>query len=329
MNTQEDADPGTPRLPDRDARPPLRQRPLKRAEVYRRPIVDGREVPDSFWARLGDRTRRLLTSESEREEARLEARVRSRRSLTRTNTIAVLSPKGGVGKTTCTFILGNLMASHLQLRCLAIDANPDFGTLGALARDDYRSERSLADVVAGMNRITSAAELRPFVSALPTGLHLLAAPVHAEVMAEMTPELYGQLTAFLGRFYEVILLDLGTGITGPIAQFAIARADQTVVVSTPEWVTATTVLGALRHLEGEQASKLIVVLNQAPRSGSGDREVIEEEFRRQRVGRLVTIPYDGRLRTMLDSGTYTVDALERATRMPVKQLGAAVGAELV
>jgi len=312
-----------------DAPPRPRPRSLRRGEVYRRPIVDGREVRDGFWSRLSQGTRRLLTSEGEREEARLEARVRGRRSLTRTNTIAVLSPKGGVGKTTCTFILGNLMSSHLQLRCLAIDANPDFGTLGALARDDYRSEHSLADVVAAMNRITSAAELRPFVSALPTGLHVLAAPAHAEVMAEMTPELYGQLTAFLSRFYEIILLDLGTGITGPIAQFAISRADQTVVVTTPEWVTATTVLGALRHLEGEQASKLIVVLNQAPRSGSGDREVIEEEFRRQRVGRLVTIPYDARLRTMLDSGTYSVEALERATRMPVKQLGAAVGAELV
>jgi len=297
--------------------------------VYRRPIVDGREVRDTFWARLTDRTRRLLTSDAEREEAQLEARLRKRRSLTRTNTLAVLSPKGGVGKTTCTFILGNLMASHLQLRCLAIDANPDFGTLGALARDDYRSDRSLADVIAAMNHISSAAELRPFVSALPTGLHVLAAPGHAEVMAELTPELYGQLTAFLGRFYEVILLDLGTGITGPIAQFAIGRADVTVVVTTPEWVTATTVLGALRHLEGEQASKLIVVLNAAPRSGSGDREVTEEEFRRQRIGRLVTIPYDHRLRTMLDSGTYSVDALTRATRVPVKEFGAAVGSELV
>ena len=315
--------------PRPESRPPWRPAPLKRREVYRRPIVDGREVSDSLWTRLSDRTRRLLTSDAERDEARLEARLRTRRSLTRTNTVAVVSPKGGVGKTTCTFVLGNVLAGHLQLRCLAIDANPDFGTLGALARDEYRSDRSLADVVAAMNHISSAAELRPFVSALPTGLHLLAAPAHAEVMAELTPDLYGQLTAFLSRFYEIVLLDLGTGVTGPIAQFAIGRADQTVVVTTPEWVTATTVLGALRHLEGEQASKLIVVLNQAPRSGSGDREVIEEEFRRQRVGRLVTIPYDHRLRTMLDSGTYSVDALDRSTRMPIKQFGAAVGSELV
>jgi MinD-like ATPase involved in chromosome partitioning or flagellar assembly len=327
---RDDADREAPAAPGPDLpAAPARQRPLRRAAVYRRPIVDGREVRDTLWTRLANRTRSALTSQAEREEARLEARLGRRGSLTRSNTIAVLSPKGGVGKTTCTFILGNLLAGHLQLRCLAIDANPDFGTLGALARDGDRSERSLADVVAAMSHISSAAELRPFVSVLPTGLHLLAAPAHAEVMAELTPELYGQLTAFLSRFYEVILLDLGTGITGPIAQFAIGRADQTAVVTTPEWVTATTVLGALRHLEGEQASKLIVVLNQAPRSGSGDREAIEEEFRRQRIGRLVTIPYDERLRIMLDSGTYSVDALDRSTRMPVKELGAAVGGELV
>ena len=65
---------------------------------------------------------------------------------------------------------------------------------------------------------------------LPTGLHLLGAPAHAEVMAQMTPGLYSRLLDFLERFYEVVILDLGTGITDPLAQFAVDRADQTVVM---------------------------------------------------------------------------------------------------
>jgi MinD-like ATPase involved in chromosome partitioning or flagellar assembly len=52
-------------------------------------------------------------------------------------------------------------------------------------------------------------------------------------MEQMTPELYGQLIAFLGRFYELILLDLGTGLTEPLARFALERADHAVMVATP------------------------------------------------------------------------------------------------
>jgi MinD-like ATPase involved in chromosome partitioning or flagellar assembly len=142
----------------------------------------------------------------------------------------------------------------------------------------------------------------------------------------MTPGLYGQLLDLLRRHYEVVLLDLGTGITDPIAQFAIEQADQMVVITTPEWVTAATVLGALRHLKNDQAT---LVLNQAPAKNSGNREVIEANFRRQALSTRVAIPYDERLRTMLDSGTYDLDALSRATRVPIKELGLTIGAGLV
>ena len=290
--------------------------PLRRADVYPGPVVDGGERPDGAWIRLLDLGRGLLTSRAERDEAELEGRLRAAGSVTRCNTIAVLSPKGGVGKTTCTFLLGNTLASHLNLRCLAIDADPDFGTLGSLAREDARTERSIADLVEEMDRVTSAAELRRYVSAFPSGLHVLAAPSRAELMAAMSPEHYGALTAFLGRFYDVLLLDLGTGVAGPLAGFAIERADQSVVITTPDWVTASTVLRALEQVGIEE--RLTLVLNQAPREGTG---ALEAELRRRGLERGVTIPYNGRLAGMLDSGTYSLSGLDRRTRMPVKRLG--------
>jgi MinD-like ATPase involved in chromosome partitioning or flagellar assembly len=101
---------------------------------------------------------------------------------------------------------------------LAIDTNPDFGTLSKLAPDAYRSQHQLTDVIAQMDNIRSAPELDPYMSTTPTGLHLLAAPQRPDAMEEMTPEMYGRLLAFLGRFYHVILLDLGTGLTEPLAR---------------------------------------------------------------------------------------------------------------
>jgi MinD-like ATPase involved in chromosome partitioning or flagellar assembly len=306
------------------SRPESERPPLRRADVYQRPVVDGGERPAGAWTRLLDLGRGLLTSRAEREEADLEGRLRAAGSVTRCNTIAVLSPKGGVGKTTCTFLLGNTLASHLNLRCLAIDADPDFGTLGSLPREEARSERSIIDLLEELDTVSSSAELRQYVSVFPTGLHVLAAPSRAELMAAMTPEHYGALTAFLGRFYDVLLLDLGTGVAGPLACFAIERADQSVVITTPDWVTASTVLRALEHVGSDE--RVTLVLNQAPREGTG---ALEAELRRRGVEHRVTIPYDARLGTMLDSGTYSLSGLERGTRVPVKRLGLSAAELLV
>lgn len=298
---------------------------MRRSDVYTRPVIDGREVRVHRMRGLLDRLRALTVSRLEREEAELEQRLRAPHEVTRTNTVAVISPKGGVGKTTSTFLIGNLLASHLKLRVLAVDANVDFGTLAALAPDAVRAELSLADLLRDLDQIDGAAQLRPYVSRLPTGLHVLGAPPDADVMARITPADYGALLAFAGRWYEAILLDLGTGIAGAFAQFALARADQTVIVTTPEWITATNVAGALKHLRLERAT---LVMNQARATKGGDQEAVEAHFRKQQISRRVTIPYDERLRTMLDSGTYSLEALHPTTRVPVKRLGLAVAQHL-
>ena len=305
---------------------PWRAGQMRRSDVYTRPIVDGREVRDSPVLRVRDGLRRLLTPTLEREEAELERRLRAPTTLGRTNTVAFVSPKCGVGKTTSTFLVGDLLATHAKLRVLAVDANVDFGTLAALAPDDVRAPVSLAELLRDLDSVHSAAALRPYVSRLPSGLHVLGAPPDADVMGRITPDDYGTLLAFLGQWYEVILLDLGTGIAGEFAQFALRRADQTVIVTTPEWITASNVSGALRHLRRERAT---LVMNQAQDKHSGDARVVEEHFKRQAISKRVTIPYDTQLRTMLDSATYSQAGLRRETRVPVKRLALAVRDHLV
>jgi putative peptide zinc metalloprotease protein len=314
---------------------------FRRGDVYSRPVVHGREVRDSAWERFRSRLRTLMTSDGERREQGIEDALLAAPKATRTNTIAVVSPKGGVGKTTCTFMVGNLLAEALNLRVVAVDANRDFGTLASLAPDELRAERSLADLLPHVGHIDSVSDVLAYVSQLRSGLHVLAAPEQAEVMAAMTPEAYGDLLDLLGRFYEVVLLDLGTGIVDPLAQFGIRRADQALLVTTPEYVTADKVLRAVRYLNAEAGwdtrgdeeslnrKRLTVVLNRAPSESSGDRQVIESAFRRFGIGRHVTIPYDDRLRVMLDSATYSLQGLDRSTRLPVKQLGVEVVEKLI
>jgi MinD-like ATPase involved in chromosome partitioning or flagellar assembly len=300
---------------------------MTRQDVYVRPMRSGRPLSTGPVARFATWLKYTLSSELQRREWAVDEQLAHTPAMTRPNTVAVISPKGGVGKTTISFVLGNLLAEQLRLRVVALDANPDFGTLAALAPDEHRSSRSLADLLADSTQIESPAELHPYVARLPTGLHLLGAPAHAEVMAQMTPGLYSRLLDFLERFYEVVILDLGTGITDPLAQFAVDRADQTVVITTPEWVTAAGVLGALRYLQLERGT---LVLNQAPTGRhAGNREVIEANFRRHAVETSATIPYDERLRMMLDTGTYGLSALKLGTRVPVKELGAGIAYNFV
>jgi MinD-like ATPase involved in chromosome partitioning or flagellar assembly len=230
-----------------------------------------------------------------------------------------------VGKTTSTFLVGNLLASHLKLRAIAVDANPDFGTLARLAPDERRCERSLADLLDDAERLNSAAELRAYVSRMPSGLHVLGAPRDAELTASLGPDRYGELVAFLSCFYEVVLLDLGTGVAGPLARFAIERADQVVLVTTPEWVTATVVLDALSHLQHDRTT---VALNKSLLRAA-DVQVIEERFRDEHLHRSITIPHDEQLATMLDTGAYALEALKRPTRLAIKRLGIAVSEQLV
>jgi len=298
---------------------------LQRRDIYAGPLVDGRRAPNGAAAKLRRQFQRFVVSQQEREEAELERCIRTQPAVTRPNTVALISPKGGVGKTSCTFMAGNLLAGHLHVRAICVDANPDFGTLARLAPDGRRSDRSLADLLADADRIRTAAELTPYVSRMPTGLHVLGAPGDAELTASLGPERYGELVALLGTFYEVVLLDLGTGVAGPLARFAIDRADQVVLVTTPEWVTSTVVLEALSYVRHDHTT---VAINKAA-TGSVSVDTIEDRFRAEHLRRAVTIPFDERLATMLDSGTYSLEALGRRTRLAVKRLGLALADQLV
>jgi MinD-like ATPase involved in chromosome partitioning or flagellar assembly len=298
---------------------------LKREDVHPLPLVDGRPVQTDLLGRMRRRMLRLFVSGAEKQEAAIEQRLVAHPGVTRPNTLALISPKGGVGKTTATFLIGNLVASHLKLRAIAVDANPDFGTLARLAPDRRRSARSLVDVLRDADRLRTAAELLPYVSRLPSGLHVLGAPADARVASKLGTGHYGELVAFLSTFYDVVLLDLGTGVVGPLVRFVTDRADQIVLVTTPEWITSSVVLEALQHLRHDHAT---VAINKSL-AHPADRSVIEDRFRAEHLNRAVTIPFDARLATMLDTGTYSLEALHTHTRIAVKRLGLAVAEQLV
>ena len=286
-------------------------------------IVDGRPAPRGALARLRRRGQRLMVSRAEQDEAAVERRLLAHPGVTRANTVAVMSPKGGVGKTTCTFVIANLLTTHLKLRAIAVDANPGFGTLALLAPEHRRASQGIADLLADADRLLTAAELGQYVSRLPTGLHVLTARRDRGRTDRLGPDRYGETVALLSCFYDVVLLDLGPGLVGPLARFAARCADQLVLVTTPDRVAALASLEALALLRYRERTTVAINAPDPLRVPS------EECSGAERPRHIVTLPHDTQLAGMLETGTYTLGALRSPTRTAIKRLGLAVADQLV
>jgi MinD-like ATPase involved in chromosome partitioning or flagellar assembly len=295
----------------------------ERHATAQRTVVDGLPLARGPVARLRRRLQSALVSAAEREEAVVDRHLLERPAPTCPNTIAVASPKSGVGKTTASFLAGNLLASRLGLRVVAVDANPDLGTLGELARRGCRANGSLADLLRQGDRPRTASELRRFAVSLPTGLHVLAGD---RLPTGLTAARCEELVDLLERFYDVVILDLGTAAAGGLTRFVLDHSDQLVLVSDAQWVAARTLLDALPHLAHERT---VLVLNKARPQRDAGQASIERHLDERAPDGAHSIPYDATLAAMLDSGTYTLEALARPTRVAVKRLGLAVAEQLV
>ena len=89
--------------------------------------------------------------------------------LQRCATIAVMSPQGGVGKTTTAALLGSLLAFLRHDRVVAVETNPDWGSLGRRLAPDHPI--FIDDLLAGpfIDRRLSPTQLDAQLARAPTG----------------------------------------------------------------------------------------------------------------------------------------------------------------
>src|SRR6202034_2390609 len=86
--------------------------------------------------------------------------------------IAVLSLKGGVGKTTTVAGLGATLATFRGDRVIAVDANPDRGTLSDKVR--LETAATIRDLLNERAQVRRYADVRAFTSQAPSRLEVLA-----------------------------------------------------------------------------------------------------------------------------------------------------------
>ncbi|MFG2526019.1 MinD/ParA family protein [Streptomyces sp. NPDC048527] len=145
--------------------------------------------------------------------------------------IAVVSLKGGVGKTSATMVLGATLAAARADRVIAIDANPDAGTLGM--RAPQQTGATVRDLAAALPDISCYMDVRRFTSQAANGLEVLANDADPTVATTFDDEDYRNVMRVLSAQYPLVLTDSGTGLLHSAMRGVLELADQLVIAATP------------------------------------------------------------------------------------------------
>jgi MinD-like ATPase involved in chromosome partitioning or flagellar assembly len=237
--------------------------------------------------------------------------------------IAVISLKGGVGKTTTTVTLGATLASLRGDRVIAVDANPDRGTLsGKIPLETVATVRNLLNDV---DSIQHYFDVRRYTSQSADRLEVLASESDPAVSTAFSEADYRTVAAVLERFYNIVLTDCGTGLLHSAMAGVLDLADQIVLVSSGSVDGARSASATLDWLEAHGRSELVrnsvaVINSVRPKSGGVDLDRLEEHFA-ARCRAVTRIPYDPHLE---EGAEVDLGELSGASRSALLELAAAV-----
>ena len=258
-------------------------------------------------------------SEAELERRSLLHRVR--RPLAESHRVAVTSIKGGVGKTTVATCLGLMLAENRGDRAIVLDANPDAGTLAD--RLTGESAVTVRELLRDIDRIASWADVSRYTS-LAGRLQVLASEQDPASSAAFDRAEYERILGVLGRYFNVVITDSGTGLVHSAMEGTLTLADSVIVVGAPTVDGASraskTLDWLMAHGHASLATDAVVVLSCDRTSVDVDRERIREHFA-ARCRAVVEVPHDPHLAT---GGRVALDRLRRPTLGAFLQLAALI-----
>jgi len=285
-----------------------------------------RARPQSGWRKrvltmTGGKVNLGPSAEDRRRAAQLEA---ARTPVRGTHRVAVISLKGGVGKTTTTAALGSMFANLRGDRVIAVDANPDRGTLGE--RVVRESGATIRHLLQNRENVTRYGDVRAFTSQSPTRLEVLASDADPGASSALSEQDYIDTLDVLERFYNLVLTDCGTGLLHDAMRGVLGLASSLVVVSSASLDGARSASATLDWLEAhglDDLARNAVVVISSVRPGGGIVDVLQlEDHFASRCRAVVTIPYDPHLEA---GGVLELHELDDETVEAYRELAAAVG----
>ncbi|MFI7539523.1 AAA family ATPase [Streptosporangium sp. NPDC049376] len=287
-----------------------------------------RNAPSGGWRRLIYTASAGLIKPGESPEVRRrrELATRARTPVaTGHHRVAVLSLKGGVGKTTTTVGLGATLAQSRGDRVIAVDANPDRGTLSDKVK--LETAATVRDLLNERKQIKRYVDVRAFTSQAPSRLEILASDRDPSVSEAFSASDYQAVAQVLENFYSICITDCGTGLLHSAMSGVLGLADQLVLVSSPSVDGARAASATLDWLEAHHYEELVrsatvVLCSVRPRSKSTvDLDRLEAHFA-ARCRAVIRVPYDPHLE---EGAEIELDRLQPATRDAYLRLAASVG----
>jgi MinD-like ATPase involved in chromosome partitioning or flagellar assembly len=262
----------------------------------------------------------------QRQEDELGRRIS--RQLQGSYNTAILSLKGGIGKTSTTVGVGLTLAEFRGDAPCAIDANPDSGDLveRALGEGIYQqaSPRTITDLLRNIDTVDSLTALARYMHHAGR-LHLIAGEQDPEVSDSLTAAEYLRIRKLISNYYSVALTDCGTGVTHNAMSGILQSADNLVIASGYAVSGAKRARSTLHWLashgyEDLARNAVVVITDKDEVSSRVDKDAIEEHLSgicRQ----LIAVPHD---RGVADGDLVTLDVLRPETRRAYREIAAAI-----
>ncbi|MDQ0673997.1 MinD-like ATPase involved in chromosome partitioning or flagellar assembly [Pseudarthrobacter siccitolerans] len=262
----------------------------------------------------------------QRQEEELGRRIS--RQLQGSYNTAILSLKGGIGKTSTTVGVGLTLAEYRGDAPCAIDANPDSGDLveRALGEGIYQqsSPRTITDLLRNIDSIDSLTGLARYMHHAGR-LHLIAGEQDPEVSDSLTAAEYLRIRKLISSYYSVALTDCGTGVTHNAMSGILQSADNLVIAAGYAVSGAKRARSTLHWLAGHgyedlARNAIVVITDKDEVSSRVDKDAIEEHL--SGICReLIAVPHD---RGVADGDLVTLDVLKPETRRAYREIAAAI-----
>jgi pilus assembly protein CpaE len=203
-------------------------------------------------------------------------------------TVAVHSPRGGVGTTTIATNVAMVAARQKPDRVVLVDLHLQFGQVATHLNLPVR--QSLADVVREEAAMREPELLRTYATRHDSGLHVLAAPTSPELAELITAAHVDRILTTLLDSYDSVVIDAGSWLDER-TMTAFEHAEAVIFTVCPEIGAIKALHGLLDYLSeaGSVASKATYVLN-----NQFGREMLKLRDVESALGTQVAIelPYD-------------------------------------
>lgn len=164
--------------------------------------------------------------------------------------IGIISIKGGVGKTTTVSNLGTILAKDFGKNVLIVDANFSAPNLG-IHLGIVQPEKSLSDIMKNKADIHNAIYKHELGFSIIPG-SLLTNKIDVYLLKKKLKEVKDE--------YDIILLDSSPNLNHEILATMVA-SDELLVITTPDYPTLSTTLGAVKTAKQKKTPIVGLILN--------------------------------------------------------------------